>query len=123
MKTMQEARLIIRTGEHGTDHDVVVKINGVRLVARSLAGGTDSGETMLSKLFIASVVHSLMLSHSGPGEWDVDYVEVFGLMDDTTVSYLKIQPEESLGDGREISIWKAEPKAPEAPPEASAFDV
>ena len=66
MRKLREARLIIRTGEHGTDHDVLVKVNGVRLVARKLAGGTDSGEIMPPKttwfepkLRSGLVVHSL----------------------------------------------------------------
>ncbi|MDF1665350.1 MAG: hypothetical protein P1V97_26550 [Planctomycetota bacterium] len=121
MDKLRECRLIVRTGEQGTEHDVIVKINGVRLVARKLAGGTDSGETMLSKLFIASVVHSLTISHAGPGAWDVDYVEVFGLMESGQVEYLKVQPEENLGDGREIRIWKDTP--PPVSEEPTGFAV
>jgi hypothetical protein len=122
MNKLRECRLIIRTGEHGTDHDVIVKINGFRLVARKLAGGTDSGETMLAKLFIASVVHTLTLCQEGPGEWDIDTIELFGIMDDGAITYVKVQPEESLADGREVNIWRA-PEKPQASQAIDGFDV
>lgn len=122
MDKLRECRLIVRTGEHGTEHDVIVKFNGVRLVARKLAGGTDSGETMLAKLFIASAVQTLTMSHAGPGVWDVDYVEMFGLMESGKVEYLKVVPEENLGDGREISLWKEIPP-PVSEQTVAGFDV
>lgn len=115
MVKVEQCRLIIRTGEHGTDNDVVVRINGFRLVARKLAGGTDSGETMLSTLFLGSVIHSLTLSHDGGGQWDIDYVEFFGLQEDGRVCYAKIRPEDPLVDGRELALWSEASPKPAAP--------
>lgn len=123
MNRVEDARLIIRTGERGTTEDVTVTINGHRLVARKLAGGTDSGETMLATMFFGSVIHSLTLGHAGGAPWDVDQVEIFGLLSDGTVQHFKIRPEAPLGDGAELDIWPAPPAPPAPAPGADGFEV
>lgn len=123
MLRLEEARLIIRSGEHGTDNDICVHINGHRLVARKLAGGCDPGETMLASLYLGSVVHSLTLSHDGPGEWEVVWVELFAIMSDKSVRLVKLRPEQTLADGRVLNLWPEAPPPAAPPPVADGFDV
>lgn len=119
---LQECRLIIRSGERGTDDDIIVRVNGVRLVVRKLAGGTDSGEVMLASLYIGAVPETLLLSKDGLEPWDVDSIEFFGILSDGKVQRLKLRPEEPVTEASTINLWET---PPEPPPETlvSSFEV
>jgi len=129
MRRVRELRIILRSGETGLDTDVALRINGHRIVARKLAGGTDSGEVMLSSLFVGAAVDSLLLLNESAAAWDVHDLELFGILEDDALVYQRLRPDEALAPGDELNLWEGislelpSPSEEQPEPEAEPFAV
>ena len=106
MPRIDTVRLVIETGNPGTDSEVRIKFNGHELPLHRVSGGTGAGQTYEGTYDVGSFAHSVFLLGPKSGSWNVRKVRaLYEGFEPRTQEYA----DQTLKPGDEVDIWTPPP--------------